>query len=255
MTKSTKGTALVTGASQRIGRAIALELGGLGFDVAVHYRSSAGAAAQVVDEIKGRGGRAAAFSADLAQEESVDALFAEAEAALGPVTLLVNNASTFEKDDIGDMSRASWDAHIEPNLRAPLRLTQLMATALPQKTSGNVINLIDQRVLKLTPQFLSYTVSKAALWTLTQTLAQALAPRIRVNAIAPGPTLRNARQSEEDFARQVAATPLERGAGLEEITGAVGFILDSPSLTGQMIALDGGQHLAWQTPDVTGITE
>ena len=163
-------------------------------------------------------------------------------------------SSLFESDDIVTMTRQSWDAHIEPNLRAPLRLTQLMAENLGDR-QGNVINLIDQRVLKLTPQFLSYTLSKSALWTLTQTLAQALAPKIRVNAIAPGPTIKNQRQSDEHFEAQIAATPLGRGPSLDEFTSTIAWILATPSLTGQMIALDGGQHLIWQTPDVMNIVE
>lgn len=253
---TSKGTALVTGASQRIGKALALGLADMGYDIAVHYRGSPEEAVETVAAIRQKGIDVKAFQADLALEAEVDALFSRVSQDLGQVTCLINNASTFEDDDISSMSRKSWDAHIEPNLRAPLRLTQLMAEGLEQSGSGgNVINLVDQRVLKLTPQFLSYTLSKTALWTLTQTLAQALAPAIRVNAIAPGPTLRNVRQSEEHFQRQVDATPLKRGASLEEMVGAMQFILETPSMTGQMLALDGGQHLIWQAPDVTGIVE
>lgn len=254
LSDSIKGVALVTGASARIGRAIALGLGASGFTVAVHHRDSDAEALKTVGDIEAAGGKAQCFAANLADESAVDALMAGVTETLGPVTCLINNASRFEDDDIGTMSRASWDAHLEPNLRAPLRLTQLMAENLGH-IEGNVINLIDQRVLKLTPQFLSYTVSKTALWTLTQTLAQALAPRVRVNAIAPGPTLKNHRQSAADFKKQVDATPLGRGASLEEFTSTVDWILATPSLTGQMITLDGGQHLIWQTPDVTGIAE
>lgn len=254
MSDNNKGVALVTGASARIGRAIALGLGASGFTVAVHYRGSDAEALKTVSTIEAAGGQAQCFVADLADENAVDALMASIIDALGPVTCLVNNASRFEDDDIETMDRASWDAHLEPNLRAPLRLTQLMVENLGD-LEGNVINLIDQRVLKLTPQFLSYTLSKSALWTLTQTLAQALAPRVRVNAIAPGPTLQNHRQSAEDFEKQVAATPLGRGASLDEFVSTVDWILATPSLTGQMITLDGGQHLIWQTPDVTGIAE
>lgn len=249
-----KAVALVTGASVRIGQAIALELGASGYIVAVHYRGSDTAAQKTAKAIEESGGRAHCFAADLADENAVDAMMEGITADLGPVTCLINNASHFENDDIETMSRQTWDAHIEPNLRAPLRLVQLMAENIGDR-NGNVINLIDQRVLKLTPQFLSYTVSKSALWTLTRTLAQALAPAIRVNAIAPGPTLKNQRQSDEHFDRQVAATPLGRAATLEEVRATVRFILQTPSLTGQMITLDGGQHLNWQTPDVTDIVE
>lgn len=254
MSINDKGVALVTGASARIGRAIAIELGASGYTVAVHSRASDAAAQQTANTIENSGGRAQCFAADLADEPAVDALMQKIIRDLGPVTCLINNASRFENDDIETMSRETWDAHIEPNLRAPLRLTQLMAENIGDR-QGNVINLIDQRVLKLTPQFLSYTLSKSALWTLTQTLAQALAPGIRVNGIAPGPTLKNQRQSDDNFNRQIAATPLQRGASLDEITATVRFILETPSLTGQMITLDGGQHLIWQTPDVTDVGE
>lgn len=254
MTDKSKGTALVTGASARIGRAIAMDLASSGYRVAVHYRGSDEEAHQTVKDIQSAGGTATCFAADLGDELAVDGLMASVTNTFGPVTCLINNASRFEDDDITTMTRASWDAHLEPNLRAPLRLTQLMAENIGER-QGNVINLIDQRVLKLTPQFLSYTLSKTALWSLTQTLAQALAPAIRVNAIAPGPTLRNQRQSEEHFQKQVDATPLQRGATLEEFTATVAWILATPSLTGQMIALDGGQHLIWQTPDVTDVVE
>ena len=172
-----------------------------------------------------------------------------AAAALGPVTCLVNNASAFEPDTIATVTRASWDTHMETNLRAPLVLTQAFARALPSGAAGNVINILDQRVWNPTPYFLSYTVGKAGLWMLTKTLALALAPAIRVNAIGPGPTLPSERQSAEHFARQQRNTPLRRGPQPEEIGRAARFILDSPSLTGQMIALDGGQHLGWATPE------
>lgn len=254
MSENNKGVALVTGASARIGRTIALGLGAAGYTVAVHHRDSSEAAEETANAIKEAGGHAQCFAADLADEHAVDAMMQDITSDLGCVTCLINNASLFESDDIQTMTRASWDAHIEPNLRAPLRLTQLMAENLGAR-EANVINLIDQRVLKLTPQFLSYTLSKSALWTLTQTLAQALAPKIRVNAIAPGPTIKNQRQSDEHFEAQVAATPLRRGAALEEFTSTIAWILATPSLTGQMIALDGGQHLIWQTPDVTDIIE
>ncbi len=254
MSDNNKGVALVTGASARIGRAIALGLGAAGYTVAVHHRGAVGAAEETAKAIKAGGGRAQCYAADLADEPGVDAMMQTITRDLGPVTCLINNASLFESDDIQTMTRQSWDAHIEPNLRAPLRLTQLMVENLGDR-QGNVINLIDQRVLKLTPQFLSYTLSKSALWTLTQTLAQALAPGIRVNAIAPGPTIKNQRQSDEHFEAQIAATPLGRGPSLDEFTSTIAWILATPSLTGQMIALDGGQHLIWQTPDVMNIVE
>ncbi len=237
--------ALVTGAAHRIGRAIAEDLAACGFAVGVHYRRSAAVAAETVAAIKAAGGKAVALKADLAREEETVALLAEATAALGPVGVLVNNASVFERDDVGTVTRASWDEHMEPNLRAPFVLTQDFARMLPPGSEGVVVNLLDQRVWNLSPFFVSYTLSKAGLWTLTQTLALALAPRIRVNAVGPGPTLPNVRQTLEDFQQQLDNVPLGRGATPAEICRAVRFILEARSMTGQMIALDGGQHLGW----------
>ncbi len=237
--------ALVTGAAQRIGRAIALALAADGWAVAVHYRASRAAADALVAEIARGGGQAVALAADLADESAVAGLVPRAAAALGPLGCLVNNASSFENDTVATATRASWDEHIEVNLRAPLVLMQGFAAQLPEAASGAIINMLDQRVWSLTPYFVSYTVSKAALWTLTQSMALALAPRIRVNGIGPGPTLPSPRQSEEQFARQCAAVPLRRGTSPEEIAAAVRFILAAPAMTGQMIALDGGQHLGW----------
>jgi len=237
--------ALVTGAAQRIGRAIALALAADGWAVAVHCRASRAAADALVAEIARGGGQAVALAADLADESAVAGLVPRAVAALGPLGCLVNNASSFENDTVATATRASWDEHIEVNLRAPLVLMQGFAAQLPEAASGAIINMLDQRVWSLTPYFVSYTVSKAALWTLTQSMALALAPRIRVNGIGPGPTLPSPRQSEEQFARQCAAVPLRRGTSPEEIAAAVRFILAAPAMTGQMIALDGGQHLGW----------
>jgi NAD(P)-dependent dehydrogenase (short-subunit alcohol dehydrogenase family) len=243
-------TALVTGAAQRIGRAITLELAARGWHVAVHYRHSREAADEVVRLAQARGVKAFALAAELGDEQDVHKLLPAAAAALGPITALVNNASVFEEDDAVTATRQSWDAHMDANLRAPFVLSQALAAQLPENAPGNIINIIDQRVWRLTPKFLSYTLSKAGLWTLTQTLAQSFAPKIRVNAIGPGPVLPSPRQSAEAFAAQAAAVPLKRATSPEEIARAVGFILETPSLTGQMIALDGGQHLSWQTPDV-----
>ena len=238
-------TALVTGAARRLGRSVAEGLAQAGFAVGVHCHGSVDAAAAVVAGIVSRGGRAAVLRADLASEAAVEALLPEAAAALGPVGVLVNNASTFERDEWDDATRDSWDRHLEPNLRAPFVLMQAMARALPEGADGAVINMLDQRVWSLTPHFVSYTVSKAALWSLTQQMALALAPRIRVNAIGPGPALPSPRQTEAEFARQCAAVPLARGTSPDEVTRAVLAILALPSMTGQMLALDGGQHLQW----------
>jgi NAD(P)-dependent dehydrogenase (short-subunit alcohol dehydrogenase family) len=244
----TYGVALVTGAARRIGRAIALDLGRRGVAVGVHYRRSADEAGTVVDEIRAAGGRAVALPADLADEAEVRTLIPQLADAFGPVTCLVNNASLFERDEALTATRASWDAHIETNLRAPFVLTQMLAAALPEDRNGAVVNLLDQRVWALTPHFMSYTLSKAGLWTLTQTFALALAPHIRVNAIGPGPTLASIHQTAAEFAAQEQRLPLRRGAAPEEIAAAVAFILAQPAMTGQMIALDGGQHLGWTFP-------
>ncbi|MEX2617321.1 MAG: SDR family oxidoreductase [Alphaproteobacteria bacterium] len=241
-------TALVTGAARRIGKAIACDLAAWGWSVVVHYNRSAEDADAVVAEIGRRGGTAIALRADLAVEAETKRLMVDSVARFGPVGCLVNNASHFERDGIADATRASWDVHLESNLRAPFVLSQDMAAALPAGEEGVIVNILDQRVWNLTPYFVSYTLSKTGLWTLTQTLALALAPRIRVNGIGPGPTLRNERQTEEQFRRQQESVPLRRGASSEEVARAVRFIVESPSMTGQMIALDGGQHLGWRQP-------
>ena len=243
--------ALITGGARRIGRAIAEDLAAHGWSVAVHCCNAANDAGEAVDIIRAAGGTAVAVTADLADADAALSLVAQAGAALGqPLTALVNNASLFEKDDITNLTAESWDRHQAVNLRAPVLLTQTFAQALPAGVQGNVVNMVDQRVLKLNPQYLSYTASKAGLWTLTRTLAQALAPHVRVNAVSPGPTLRNARQSDADFAAEQARTLLGYGPELPEICAAVRFLLETPSITGQMMALDGGQHLKWRTDDI-----
>jgi NAD(P)-dependent dehydrogenase (short-subunit alcohol dehydrogenase family) len=243
-----KGAALVTGAAKRLGRATALALAADGYDVAVHYGSSKSDADAVVAAIAAKGRRAVALSADLSHETDTQKLVAAATKALGPLTCLVNNASLFERDEALTVTRASWDAHFETNLRAPFVLMQEFARQLPDTANGAIVNIVDERVWNLTPHFVSYTLSKAGLWTLTQVMAMALAPRIRVNAIGPGPTLPSPRQSAEQFAKQQASVPLQHGATPEEIAAAVRFILSSGAMTGQMIALDGGQHLGWAQP-------
>lgn len=237
--------ALVTGAGRRIGRAIALDLAQAGFDVAVHCSGSVADAESAAEAIRAHGRRALVLTADLAREDEVEPLLGRAEAALGPVGVLVNNASTFERDEVLTATRAGWVFHMEVNLRAPFVLTQELARRLPKGGEGVVVNMLDQRVWNLTPHFTTYTLSKAGLWTLTQTLALALAPRIRVVGIGPGPALPSARQSAEQFAAQCAGTPLRVGTDPAEICRAVRFALGARSFTGQMIALDGGQHLQW----------
>jgi NAD(P)-dependent dehydrogenase (short-subunit alcohol dehydrogenase family) len=240
--------ALVTGAARRIGRAIALDLARQGWAVVLHGRRRDDDLVELEQRIRAGGTIAAIVEADLAREEETHAVIERGEAALGPITCLINNASAFERDEVATVTRASWDLHLETNLRAPFVLIQELARRLPSDRSGVVVNLVDQRVWNLTPHFVSYTLSKSALWALTQSLALALAPRVRVNAVGPGPTLKSARQSDRDFARQWASTPLERGTTPDEIAAAVRFLIEAPSVTGQMIALDGGQHLGWMTP-------
>ncbi|WP_308720370.1 SDR family oxidoreductase [Komagataeibacter xylinus] len=238
--------ALVTGGAARLGRAIALELARAGFDIALHYNSSATAAEQTASEIRASGRRVVLLPADLAREAMVTPLVAEATRQLGPVGVLVNNASVFMRDEWNDATRAGWDTHMEPNTRAPFVLMQEFARLLPEGAQGMVLNMLDERVWSLTPHFVSYTVSKAALWTLTQTMALALAPRqIRVNAIGPGPVLPTPRQTPEQFARQCASVPLGQVATPDEIARAALSLICLPSVTGQMLALDGGQHMQW----------
>lgn len=238
-------TVLITGASRRIGRAIALDLAAAGWRVAVHYRHSRAEAETLVREIEARGGTAGAIAGDLAREDDVATLIPRCRELLGPPVCLVNNASEFHLDSVATATMATWDTHLDVNLRAPVFLARSLYLNLPDGAAGNVINILDQRVWKLTPDFFSYTISKAGLWTATRTLAQALAPRVRVNAIGPGPVLKSVHQTEADFAAEAASTLLKRGPTPAEIASAVRFILDAPAMTGQMIALDGGQHLTW----------
>ncbi len=236
--------ALVTGGARRIGRAIAEALAEAGFDIAIHCRDGRAEAAALAGEIIAAGRRALVLEADLSDETATQGLLARA-APLAPIGVLVNNASVFERDEWESADHVSWDLHLETNLRAPFVLTQHFARALPPHAEGVIVNLLDERVWSLTPHFISYTLSKSGLWTLTRTLALALAPRIRVAAIGPGPTLPSSRQTPADFARQSALLPLRRGATPAEIARAVLMILALPSFTGQMLALDGGQHLQW----------
>jgi NAD(P)-dependent dehydrogenase (short-subunit alcohol dehydrogenase family) len=240
-----RATALITGAARRIGRAIALDLAAAGWCVAIHYRRSKDEADALADEIRAKGGEAAAIAADLSKPEDVKNLVPRCRDALGPPVCLVNNASEFLVDTITTATMEAWDGHLDINLRAPVFLAQSLFLHLPEGAQGNVINIIDQRVWNLTPDFFSYTISKAGLWTATRTLAQALAPRVRVNAIGPGPVLKSIHQSDAEFAVEVQSTLLKRGPTPLEIAAAVRFILDAPAMTGQMIALDGGQHLTW----------
>ena len=254
--KQSARTALVTGAANRIGRHIALDLARHGWRVAVHYNSSKDKAEEAAALINKEGGQAVALGADLDNENDVRKLLPAAASSLGPITCLVNNASTFDPDNLqslGDPADGMGKYHeqFQVNLTAPLMLSQALVEQLPADTSGNIINILDQKVWRLTPYYMSYTLAKSALWTATRTLAQALAPNVRVNAIGPGPILPNKRQSEAEFNDQCAKLPLGQCATPDEIARTIRFIVDMPSMTGQMIALDGGRHLAWNTPDVT----
>jgi len=252
--------ALVTGGARRLGRAMVLALAGRGHDVAIHYLGSQAEAEATAAEARALGVNARIFRADLLDESETQALIPAVTAAMGPLTVLVNNASIFEYDNIASATRDSWDRHLGSNLRAPFILTQAFARQLPSapqtrpepQAHGLIVNLVDQRVLKPTPEFITYSLAKAGLWALTRTSAQALAPRIRVNAIGPGPTLQGARQSAGHFARQRAATILQRGGDADDIARALLYLLDARAVTGQLICVDGGQHLAWQTPDIIG---
>lgn len=253
----------MTGGAQRIGAALVWRLVERGAAVAIHCHDGREAADAFAAEIEAGGGRAAVLEADLLDRNETAALVPAAAEALGtPLTVLVNNASIFEYDNIATATWASWDRHIGSNLRAPFELIQAFAAQAPEAgrddrgepfARASVINMVDQRVLKLTPEFATYTIAKMGLWALTRTAAQGLAPHVRVNAIGPGPTMKGLRQSEAHFAGQRAATILGRGSGPEEIAAAMAFILDSPGLTGQILCIDGGQHLGWRTPDVLGV--
>ena len=248
MTEARPGAALVTGGARRIGRALVLALAARGHDVAIHHRDSAGDAEALAGEVRALGRRAAVLSADLTDEAEVRALIPAAAQALGPLSVLVNNASVFEDDRVGGLSREIWDRHLDTNLRAPVVLAEGFAAQAPEGSS--IVNLLDQRVLKPDPRFFSYALSRNGLWWATRTLAQALAPNIRVNGVGPGPTLASIHQSDAEFAAEQAAVPLGHGSSPEDIARAVVYLVDARSVTGQMIAVDGGQHLAWQTPDI-----
>ena len=238
------GTALVTGAGRRLGRAIALDFASRGWRVGVHHGASSAEASELVAEIAAKGGKAAALGADLARLDALAPLIEACARALGPPTCLVNNAARYAWDTLSTLEGETWQAQLDVNLRAPIFLAQAFAKALPERAEGNVINVVDQKVLRPDPDYFSYTIAKSALWTATQTMAQALAPRIRVNAIAPGPVLKSLNQSEAGFEREVRATLLKRRVTVEDVTAAIRFLLDTPSITGQIIALDAGQHLS-----------
>lgn len=248
-------TALVTGGARRIGKAIVEDLAAHGFAVAIHANTSIAEAQALAAEIRARGGKVVAIEADLANTAATQTVISKAVAVLGPIGLLVNNASLFKKDSLDEFDETVWDQHFALHVKAPSLLARDFAAQLPKENSGLIINIIDQRVWAPNPRFYSYMLSKSALLTATGTMAQALAPAIRVNGIGPGPTLPNERQDKEDFDTQVEALILKRGPALDEFGRTIRFLFDTPSITGQMIALDGGQHLAWETPDILEIVE
>ncbi|WP_099866281.1 SDR family oxidoreductase [Pararhizobium haloflavum] len=247
--------ALVTGGAKRIGRAIASDLAKSGYAVSVHANGSLAEADALAACLNKNGGRAQVVGGDLFDGQAPQSILSQAASNFGPVDLLINNASVFADDTATEFDEATFNRHFDIHVKAPLRLSAALVGALPSGQSALIVNVIDQRVWALNPRFFSYTLSKSTLWTATQTLAQALAPHIRVNAIGPGPTLANDRQSEEDFERQSRAVLLGHGPDLDEFGRTIRYLADTPSITGQMIALDGGQHLAWETPDVADITE
>ena len=247
--------ALVTGGAQRIGAAIVRSLARAGYAVAIHARHSRAEAETLAREIAAGGGRAAVVCAELDDDAGVQRLVPAAAAAIGPLTLLVNNASAFEADAIGKLQRDRFNRHMAVNLRAPVFLAEAFAAQAMAGVDASIVNVTDQRVMKPTPLLFSYALSKSALDIATIMLAQALAPKIRVNAVAPGPVLPSARQSKADFNRQASAVPLGRGPSPEEIADAVLYLAGAKSVTGTTIAVDGGQHLAWRTADIWGIEE
>ncbi len=256
-----RGRALVTGGAKRLGRAMVLYLAGRGYDVAIHYAHSNAEAEATATEARAVGAMAVTLQADILDEAQTEALIGRAATALGgPLTVLVNNASIFEYDNIRSATRKSWDRHLESNLRAPFVLTQAFAKQTPAAlrgpdgalAQGLIVNMLDQRVRKLTPEFMTYTLAKMGLWALTQTAARALAPDVRVNAIGPGSTLKGENQSPTQFDDQRATSILERGANPADIVAALGYFLDAPAVTGQLLCVDGGQHLGWKTPDILG---
>ena len=248
-------TALVTGGARRIGKAIVDDLAAQRFAVAIHSNTSLDEAEAIADKIRRQGGTAVALAADLSETAATERLIAEATEGIGPLGLLVNNASLFKPDSLDALDPDLWDRHFNVHVRAPSILVRDFARQLPAANSGLVVNIVDQRVWNPTPRYYSYTLSKAALWMATRTMAQALAPSIRVNAIGPGPSLPNERQDPRDFQQQVEGLILKTGPRLDEFGRTVRYLFESPSVTGQMIALDGGQHLAWETPDVAEIVE
>lgn len=247
------GVALITGGAKRIGRAITLELARAGYDTAIHYGEDAAAAQATADAVRELGRRAVTLQADLADVVAAHSLIDQASQALGPVTALINNASVFAEDRLQTITGQTWSTHMDVNLRAPILLAQTFAAQAPAGSA--IVNIVDQRVLKPDPRFFSYALSKSALWSATRTLAQALAPDIRVNAVGPGPTLPSTHQTPDEFQAEARATLLGQAVAPEAVAQAVRWLLQAELVTGQMIAVDSGQHLAWLTPDILDVPQ
>jgi len=243
-------TALVTGGGRRIGTAIVRDLAKHGWAVAIHCNASVAEANALAADIRRAGGQAAVVQGDLADAEAAAGIVPAAVGALGPLSLLVNNASVFLKDRFGELDQTVWQKQFDINLRAPVFLGEAFAAQLPEGAEGNIVNIIDQRVLKLTPVMPSYTLTKSAFWTATQTMAQALAPKIRVNGIGPGPTFPNPYAKDQGMTKEIAGLPLQRRVDPTDFGRAIRFIVDTPSMTGQLLLLDSGQHISWKTRDI-----
>jgi NAD(P)-dependent dehydrogenase (short-subunit alcohol dehydrogenase family) len=246
------GAALVTGAAKGIGRRIAERLAAAGYSVVLHCSDASRAHAEAAAaSMTAHGGKACVFPSDLEEPAALGRFIAETKAIFGPLILLVNNAAIFEADDAASFDLELWDKHFSVNLKAPLILSRDFARQLPPGTEGAIVNIIDQRVFRPTPQFFTYSLSKSALWSATRTMAQAFAPQgIRVNAVGPGPVSPNDRQGEAGFALEVQGLPLARAIAPDDIADAVLYLAGARNVTGQMIAVDAGQHLAWRTPDI-----
>ena len=240
-----KRNVFITGGAKRIGAEISKALSKLDFNIVVHYNTSVSEAKDLKKRLNKSKANIYLVKADLTNEKQVIEAFKKAQKQIGSIDCLINNASVFEYDNIKSLTAKSWNKHMSANLNAPLMLSKLFYHQLPRVITGDIINIIDQRVLNLTPHFLSYTASKSGLWTMTQTLALELAPRIKVNAIGPGPVIKSKFQSNKDFMKQCKSVPLQIGSSPDEIARTIIFILSMPSITGQIITLDGGQHLGW----------
>jgi len=242
---------IITGGATRIGAAIAERLSGPGVEIVIHYKNSRIDGEKLKKKLSKNGSKIYLIKGDLSKETDLNKIIKFAKNKLKYFDCLINNASLFENDKIENFTSDSWGRHLRTNLRAPALLSKVFAKNIKGK-NNNIINIIDQRVFKLTPFFFSYTISKTGLYTLTKTSAMSLVPNVRVNGIAPGPTLKNKRQSDKHFKKQYLATPLKRQVDVKEICNAVDFFIKNRSITGQVVAIDSGQSLNWQTPDVIG---